>query len=76
VVYALIDEAGRQLQSECSEVLEPTRTKGLENFAANNLIIQTMIRVKPGKHLDVQRSLHSKLKSVFNQQFAQGSSAY
>lgn len=70
-VYALINEAGRQLQSECPEVLEPTRIEGLENFDADNLVIRTMTRVKPGKHLYIQRLLRSKLKLVFDRQFAQ-----
>jgi len=70
-VYALIGEAGQQLQSECPEVLEPTRIEGLENFDADNLLIRTMTRVKPGKHLYVQRLLRSKLKSVFDKEFAQ-----
>jgi small-conductance mechanosensitive channel len=70
-VYALINEAGRQLQSECPEVLEPTRIEGLENFDVDNLVIRTMTRVKPGKHLHIQRLLRSKLKSVFDRQFAE-----
>lgn len=72
-VYALIGEAAQQLQSECPEVLEPTRIEGLESFDADNLVIRTMTRVKPGKHLYIQRLLRSKLKSVFDRQFAKKS---
>lgn len=67
-IYQLINEVGEQLRSECSDVLEPTHVEGLESFEANNLVIRTMTRVKPGKHLHVQRLLRSKLKFAFDQQ--------
>lgn len=70
-VYQLISEVGEQLQRECSDVLEPTRIEGLESFEAGNLVIRTMTRVKPGKHLYVQRLLRGKLKSAFDQQLDQ-----
>ena len=68
-VYTLIEQAGQQLKTECESVLEPTQIEGLENFEAANLIIRTMTRVKPGKHLLVQRLLRSKLKRAFDQSF-------
>ncbi|MGB3495844.1 MAG: mechanosensitive ion channel domain-containing protein, partial [Elainellaceae cyanobacterium] len=47
-VYDLIDAVGQQLQTECSDVLEPTQIEGLENFDVTNLVVRTMTRVKPG----------------------------
>lgn len=70
-IYQLINEVGEQLQSECSDVLELTQIEGLESFDPDNLVIRTMTRVKPGKHLYVQRLLRSKLKSAFDQQLDQ-----
>lgn len=65
-VYQLINKVGEHLQSQCSEVLEATQIEGLESFEADNLVIRTMTRVKPGKHLHVQRLLRSKLKTAFD----------
>lgn len=65
-VYQLINKVGEHLQSQCLEVLEATQIEGLESFEADNLVIRTMTRVKPGKHLHVQRLLRSKLKAAFD----------
>jgi small conductance mechanosensitive channel len=70
-VYHLITKVGEQLNSECLDVLEATQIEGLESFDADNLVIRTMTRVKPGKHLYIQRLLRSKLKAAFDQQLAQ-----
>jgi small conductance mechanosensitive channel len=64
-VYALIQAVGQQLQTEYSEVLEPTRIEGLETFDLSSGVVRTMTRVTPGKHLLVQRLLRSKLKVAF-----------
>ena len=66
-IYALIDQVGQQLQDECPDVLELTQVQGLENFDAANLVVRTMTRVKPGKHLYVQRLLRGQLKQGFDQ---------
>lgn len=70
-VYQLINRVGEQLQSECLEVLDATQIEGLESFDVDNLVIRTMTRVKPGKHLHIQRLLRSKLKTTFDQQIDQ-----
>jgi len=69
--YQLINHVGEQLQNECLDVLEATQIEGLESFDADNLVIRTMTRVKPGKHLHIQRLLRSKLKAAFDQALAQ-----
>ncbi len=66
-VYQLINSVGEQLKSECLDVLETTQVEGLESFDADNLVIRTMTRVKPGKHLHVPRLLRSQLKAAFDQ---------
>ncbi|MGB3495974.1 MAG: hypothetical protein WBA57_24815, partial [Elainellaceae cyanobacterium] len=66
---------GQQLQTECSDVLEPTQIEGLENFDVTNLVVRTMTRVKPGKHLLVQRLLRSMLKHRFDQNLRSGALA-
>jgi len=73
-VYELINRVGEQLKSDCLDVLETTQIEGLESFDADNLIIRTMTRVKPGKHLHVPRLLRSKLKVAFDHQLDQKTS--
>lgn len=70
-VYQLITRVGEHLPSKCLDVLEATQIEGLESFDADNLVIRTVTRVKPGKHLHIQRLLRSQLKAAFDQQLAQ-----
>lgn len=64
--YHVIQQVGQELQDGCPDVLEATQIEGLENFDSENLVLRTMTRVKPGKHLSVQRLLRSKLKQAFD----------
>ncbi|PSF31124.1 mechanosensitive ion channel protein MscS [Aphanothece hegewaldii CCALA 016] len=66
-IYSLISEVGQQLKEECLDVLEPTYIDGLENFGGDYLILRTLTKVKPGKHLSIQRLLRKMLKSAFDQ---------
>jgi moderate conductance mechanosensitive channel len=59
---------GQQLKIESSDVLEPTYVDGLENFGEENLMLRTLTKVKPGRHLYVQRLLRRMLKLAFDQQ--------
>lgn len=68
-IYALIDQIGQQFQTECVDVIEPTQVDGLETLGADNLIIRTTTRVKPGKHLNTQRLLRAKLKQALDRHF-------
>ncbi len=65
-VYALIDQIGVQFQEECADVIEPTQIDGLETLGDDNLVLRTLTRVKPGKHLNTQRLLRAKLKQAFD----------
>jgi moderate conductance mechanosensitive channel len=66
--YRIIEEVGQQLKIESSDVLEPTYVDGLENFGEENLMLRTLTKVKPGRHLYVQRLLRRMLKLAFDQQ--------
>jgi small conductance mechanosensitive channel len=67
-VYQIIEEVGQQLKLESLDVLEPTYVDGLENFGEENLVLRTLTKVKPGKHLNIQRLLRGRLKFAFDQQ--------
>ncbi|UBF29296.1 mechanosensitive ion channel family protein [Kovacikia minuta CCNUW1] len=66
-VYSIIEAVGQQLKAECLDVLEPTQVDGIENFGKDNLVLRTLTKVKPGKHLDTQRLLRKKLMQAFHQ---------
>jgi moderate conductance mechanosensitive channel len=64
-VYRVVEKIGQQLKVDEQDVLEPTRVAGLENFGENNLLLLTLTKVKPGKHLHIQRVLRKMLKDTF-----------
>ncbi|MCC5659219.1 mechanosensitive ion channel family protein [Nostoc sp. XA010] len=67
-VYRVVEKVGQQLKADEEDVLEPTRVAGLENFGENNLLLLTLTKVKPGKHLHIQRVLRKILKDTFSQE--------
>ncbi|NJM72177.1 MAG: mechanosensitive ion channel family protein [Scytonema sp. RU_4_4] len=67
-VYRLIEKVGQQLKADDQDVLEPTRVAGIENFGEHNLLLLTLTKVKPGKHLHIQRVLRKILKETFSQE--------
>lgn len=70
--YSIIEEVGHSLKQECLDVLEPTYIDGLENWHQDELVLRTITKVKPGKHLTIQRLLRRMLKFAFDQEkFAQ-----
>lgn len=66
--YEIIETVGRQLQAKNENILESTKVEGIEEFGDIRLSIHTKTKVKPGKHLRVQRSLRKLLKQAFDQE--------
>lgn len=56
-VYQVIKEIGQQLKANSPDVLEPTQIDGVESIGETNLLLRTLTKVKPGKHLQIQRIL-------------------
>lgn len=56
-VYKVIEQVGEQLKSNDPDVLEPTLVDGVESLGESNLLLRTLTKVKPGKHLQIQRVL-------------------
>ncbi|MBG1240441.1 mechanosensitive ion channel family protein [Nostoc sp. NZL] len=67
-VYRVVEKVGQQLKADEQDVIEPTRVAGIENFGENNLSLLTLTKVKPGKHLHIQRVLRKILKDTFSQE--------
>ncbi len=56
-VYQVIEDVGQQLNADYPDVLEPTQVDGVESIGEGNLLLRTLTKVKPGKHLQIQRLL-------------------
>lgn len=67
-VYRVIEEVGQQLKVDFPDVLEPTQVDGVENFGEYNLLLRTLTKVKPGRHLQIQRVLRKRFKDAFDQE--------
>jgi small conductance mechanosensitive channel len=67
-VYRVFEKVGQQLKVDEQDVLEPTRVAGIENFGEDNLLLLTLTKVKPGKHLHIQRVLRKRLMETFSQE--------
>lgn len=66
--YRVVEKVGQELKADEQDVIEPTRVAGIENFGENNLLLLTLTKVKPGKHLRIQRVLRKILKDTFSQE--------
>jgi len=64
----IIEEVGQQLKANDPDVIEATKVEGLENLGNDNLLLRTLTKVKPGRHLHVQRVLRKMLKHTFERE--------
>ncbi|MFB8797087.1 MAG: mechanosensitive ion channel family protein [Microcoleus sp.] len=67
-VYQVIEEIGQELKANYSDVLEPTQVDGVASLSESNLLLRTMTKVKPGKHLQIQRILRKKFMDTLLQE--------
>ncbi|MBE9207984.1 mechanosensitive ion channel [Nostoc sp. LEGE 06077] len=67
-VYRVVEKVGQQLKLDEQDVIEPTRVAGIEHFGESNLLLLTLTKVKPGKHLHIQRILRKILMDNFNRE--------
>jgi moderate conductance mechanosensitive channel len=56
-VYQVIEEVGHALKVNEPDIIEPTQVDGVESLGESNLLLRTLTKVKPGKHLQIQRIL-------------------
>ncbi|NES81544.1 MAG: mechanosensitive ion channel family protein [Moorea sp. SIO2B7] len=67
-VYEIIETIGHQLKEENSNILEPTKVEGIEEFGDIRLSIKTKTKVKPGKHSSIRRIVRKMLKQAFDRE--------
>lgn len=58
--FEIIERVGVELYQEEGDVLEPTHIEGVETFSEEICLIYTRTKVKPGKHLKIQRVLRQR----------------
>ena len=58
--FEIINQVGIELSQEDDDILEPTHIEGIETFSEEICLIYTRTKVKPGKHLRVQRLLRQR----------------
>jgi small conductance mechanosensitive channel len=68
IVFEVLDAVGKRIQESDSDVLEPTQVKGLQAFGESELTMRTVTKVKPGRHLQVERDLRKMIKEAFDDQ--------
>ncbi|MEA5541570.1 mechanosensitive ion channel family protein [Limnoraphis robusta Tam1] len=66
-VYQIIEKIGQHLKANYLDVLEPTQVDGIETLGESNLMLRTLTKVKPGKHLQIQRILRKMFIKVLLQ---------
>ncbi|MEQ8754332.1 MAG: mechanosensitive ion channel family protein [Coleofasciculus sp. G1-WW12-02] len=56
-VYQVVEEVGQELKANYPDVLETTQVEGVESLGESNLLLRTLTKVQPGKHILIQRIL-------------------
>ncbi|HBK21603.1 MAG TPA: mechanosensitive ion channel protein MscS, partial [Planktothrix sp. UBA10369] len=67
-VYQVIEDIGQELKANNPDVLEPTKIDGVESLSESNLLLRTLTKVKPGKHLQIQRILRKNFMDILLQE--------
>ncbi|NEP07445.1 MAG: mechanosensitive ion channel family protein [Okeania sp. SIO4D6] len=67
-VNEIIEKVGKKLLENYSEdIIEPTIIEGVEEFSDNQILIEVVTQVKPGKHLIIQKVLGIMIKEAFEE---------
>jgi len=66
-VLSVLEAVGERLHESREDVLEPTMIKGLDAFGESEMVVRTVTKVKPGRHLQVERHLRKILKEAFDE---------
>ncbi|MEA5579016.1 mechanosensitive ion channel family protein [Anabaena sp. UHCC 0451] len=67
-IYEVIQEIGQHLKENELDVVEPTFVEGVESLSESHLLLRTLTKVKPGKHLHIQRVLRKLYMDNFQNQ--------
>ncbi len=68
-LYAILEKVGKELeQNHRKDILEATVVDGIEEFRDYYMLVHTTTKVKPGRHIDVQRILGTMIKQAFEQE--------
>ena len=65
-IYKVLEGVGQQLKEKEPDVLEATTVEGIEEFGDFDILIRTHTKVKPGKHIKIQRVVRKMIKDAFD----------
>ncbi len=66
--FGVITELGKTYMEQDENVLKPTIVLGVSDISGPEVIVRTMTRVKPGKHMSVARSLRKAITEKFEEE--------
>lgn len=67
-IYQVVEGLGKKLLANYPDVLEPTQIEGVESLGESNLLLRTLTKVKPGKHLQIQRLLRQMFMDTLREE--------
>jgi small conductance mechanosensitive channel len=65
-VFRVLEETSLKLQERNPDVLEPLKVQGLKKFGESELLVRTVTKVRPGRHLQVGFELRTLIKKAFD----------
>jgi small conductance mechanosensitive channel len=67
-IYQVVEALGQELNANYPDVLEPTQVEGVESLGESNLLLRTLTKVKPGKHIQIQRILRQMFMDTLREE--------
>ena len=65
-VFSILQEAGRRVCAENSDVLTDVQIDGIVSFGVSTMSVRTSMRVKPGRHEAAAAALRLSIKEAFD----------
>jgi moderate conductance mechanosensitive channel len=67
-IKELVLSCNDTIRKECDGVIEDINFQGIEEFDDIGILIRTLTKTEPGKHLEVERQIREILKAKFDEE--------
>ena len=68
-VHKIIEKVGNKLLEDYpKDIIQPTTIDGIEEFSDHQILIEVVTKVKPGKHLMIQKVSGLMIKEAFEEE--------
>ncbi|MDT9341518.1 mechanosensitive ion channel family protein [Trichodesmium erythraeum 21-75] len=68
-VHKIIEKVGNKILEDYStDIIEPTIIEGIEEFSEHQILAEIVTKVKPGKHLMIQKIVGLMIKEAFEEE--------